>query len=72
MDLYLLDLTTGTTTLVTRSFRPPFEGGDADTFTKPFVTDTGRVLFSSQASNLVPADFNFEGFPMFDVFLYLP
>ncbi|HEX6899447.1 MAG TPA: hypothetical protein VF789_07035 [Thermoanaerobaculia bacterium] len=65
-DVYLWDRTTGATVRIT--------AGDDTSYTLPAVTDDGRVLFSSRASNLVPADFNLESFaqPMFDVFLYVP
>ncbi len=65
-DVYLWDQTTGATVRIT--------AGDDTSYILPIITDGGRALFSSRASNLVPADFNqeFLAQPMYDVFLYVP
>lgn len=53
-DVYLKDLTTGTTTRVSKAAA----GGDADSFVSDMTPDGRYVLFISQASNLVAGDTN--------------
>jgi Tol biopolymer transport system component len=73
-NVYLYDRVTMTTTLVSRSFRPPYGGGNLGS-TGPVLSGSGGfVLFDSLASNLVPGDFNRsqKGGSLSDVFLYSP
>jgi Tol biopolymer transport system component len=80
-NAYLYDRTTKRTALVSRSFRPPYGGGNSDSADNP-RTDVGGlalsgsggyVLFDSFASNLAPGDFNqFRDSSLSDVFLYSP
>jgi Tol biopolymer transport system component len=65
--IYLYDRTTEDVTLVSRSaFNPP-QPANGESF-EPVVVDSGLVAFASQASDLVPRDFN----AFFDVFVYVP
>jgi Tol biopolymer transport system component len=76
-NVYLYDRTAKRMTLVSRSFRPPYGGGNSgnnpggppDEDAPEIALSGGFVLFSSFSSNLVPGDFNLFSS---DVFLYSP
>jgi TolB protein len=76
-NVYLYDRTAKKMTLVSRSFLPPFGGGNGVDSGVPENLDTGPValsgggfvLFSTVSSNLAPGDFNGAES---DVFLYSP
>lgn len=63
-DIFLRDLTTNTTTRVSVSSSGA-QGNQSLTYPAPISRDGSKVLFSSQASNMVPNDTNNE----YDVFL---
>jgi Tol biopolymer transport system component len=75
-NVYLYDRTAKRMTLVSRSFRPPYGGGNSgnaggspDADASELALSGSFVLFSSFSSNLVPGDFNLFSS---DVFLYSP
>jgi hypothetical protein len=71
-DLYLRDLQTGQTVLVTRSFTSTGSANDGtsvQTSGQAFVLNNGRVLFESSASDLTPI---FDSNRIADVFLADP
>ncbi|HSG38644.1 MAG TPA: hypothetical protein VLE27_03305, partial [Thermoanaerobaculia bacterium] len=67
-NVFLYDRTTEEVILASRSLFDPPQGGNWRSF-DPVVIDSGRVAFASQASDLVPGDFNFLDT---DVFVYVP
>ncbi|HEY9422725.1 MAG TPA: hypothetical protein VIW92_15025 [Thermoanaerobaculia bacterium] len=68
-NVFLYDRTTEDATLVSRSAADPDRGGNAPSSGQMAVINSGTVAFASQASNLVPRDFNFGNS---DVFVYVP
>ncbi|HEX6899454.1 MAG TPA: hypothetical protein VF789_07070 [Thermoanaerobaculia bacterium] len=68
-DVFLYDRTTETVALVSRSRVYPGRGGDGPSSSLAISALGGFVAFASQASDLVPRDFNFVDS---DVFLYIP
>ncbi len=71
LDVFLYDRATEDMTLVSGSLAYPGRGGNKASYS-PVVSATGGfVAFVSQASDLVPRDFNLE-FTNVDVFLYSP
>ena len=51
-DVFVRDLATGTTTLVSRASGPSGPGGDGDSFAPAISADGRRVAFASTATNL--------------------
>lgn len=66
-NVFLYDRTTREATLVSRSIVNPPQGGGSHS-SQPVVVNGGLVAFASQASDLVPRDFNASS----DVFVYVP